>query len=221
MDKLAIAREVLSGIAMTSDEARTLNSILDRLTPAPETEVDEATKVTRRVRAAHYADESYLEPDDEEGFGSFIAVKNVIREVLAAKNAERDGLTDRLKDAWADITNLRSERATLRAENERLKDTIADLGVDLDEWQRCERAAGNIPSPKAAERNPAEPERRLSSEVATALPEKSCAPLTSRSSDGSGVEVQQVDREWMRRFLTHFDRWEIGEPAHDNATQAV
>ena len=50
MDKLAIAREVLSGIAMTSDEARTLDAILDRLSP-PAPEVDEATRIWREMNA--------------------------------------------------------------------------------------------------------------------------------------------------------------------------
>lgn len=139
---------------------------LDRLSPAPEPEVDEATVWARKVFQA-----IYKLPDGDhghEGGAPFNRVRAYLRQAIAELIASKDGEIATLSElrkvaarnaGAADRARFKaeSELATLRAENERLKDTISDLGVDLDEWQRCERAAGNIPSPKAAERNTAEP----------------------------------------------------------------
>lgn len=150
-------------VCYDKDRMNAALAILDRLTPAPEPEVDEATVWTRKVLHAEYEITAYATGEMDK-HDKFINARQALSELIASKDAEIAKAR-----AWAKVqhqqadtyaaTNatLRASEAALRAENERLKDTIADLGVDLDEWQRCERAAGNIPSPKAAERNTAEP----------------------------------------------------------------
>lgn len=144
------------------------NKTLDRLSPPEPEQLDEATKIWREMRARG-ADEQGFVRTAAEYRGGYIDLmapsvkeisylRQVLSELIASKDAEIERLKgeadegEKLAEQYHNIAeDIESELAALRAENERLKDTIADLGVDLDEWQRCERAAGNIPSPKAAE----------------------------------------------------------------------
>lgn len=140
-------------------------AILDRLSP-PAPQVDEATKIAREFVARYHAKAGYPMMVERARKGEYDKdrlvdvdyLRQAIAELIASKDADIERWHNSYEIAFDQAMKNGSELSAMRAENERLKDTIADLGVDLDEWQRCERAAGNIPSPKAAERNPAEPD---------------------------------------------------------------
>lgn len=125
MTQSALTREdvlgAFNGIAMSKREFDTLTELADRLSPAPEPEVDEATRVWREMPA--YRTDAQI---------------SYLREVLAAKDAEKahtiallteerdheiarhDEWKKRALD-WQDKwQKAESELAALRAENERL-----------------------------------------------------------------------------------------------------
>lgn len=150
-------------VCYDKDRMNAALAILDRLTPAPEPEVDEATVWTRKVLHAEYEITAYATGEMDK-HDKFINARQALSELIASKDAEIAKAR-----AWAKVqhqqadtyaaTNatLRASEAALRAENERLRIALDDAGIDVDQWVKCERAAGNIPSPKAAESNPAEP----------------------------------------------------------------
>lgn len=237
------------------------HSILDRLSPAPEPEVDEATVWTRKVLLKLHGNAGYY-PEKHFGFQN---IRAVIAELIASKDGEIERLAGINIQLVAehnamnqDGARLESELATLRAENERLKKCLRRIseleytydGSDLENakmiaeqatepntrcaycgryrWEADEKGSVLCNPPftvqphvfKAAERNPAEPEHRLSSEQAVPAGEVVRSP-SSRSSDGSGsetpgslrtrslipitdtagVEVRQVDRDAAKALL--------------------
>lgn len=156
-------------------------AILDRLSP-PAPEVDEATLVWREMTAQAY--EAVNNSRMAEGWrtGEMDASKwqagqlHHLREVLAAKDAERDhrekawlGWQERCLKAESELAALRAEIERLKADNMppegyknlyiAARDCIFDankLGRIEDGWLLLENVNVSV-APKAAERNPAEP----------------------------------------------------------------
>ena len=125
MDKLAIAREVLSGIAMTSDEARTLDAILDRLSP-PAPEVDEATRIWREMNAegARACGSIPLmvqkwrngeHDNDVSAIAEITYLRQVLSELIASKDAERDALGAEVDQLAMYLEDRDSELAAVSA----------------------------------------------------------------------------------------------------------
>ncbi len=170
------------------DEART---------PAPE--VDEAAVWTRKVFQA-----IYKLPDSDrghEGGAPFNRVRAYLRtalsELIASKNAEIERLRNVAK-VNCDIANdCASELAALRAENKRLRITLDDAGIDVDQWIKCERAAGNAPSPKAAERNTAEP---IPASIHTEAPSALADRVGTSADTAPVVEATQIDLDLFQKL---------------------
>ena len=153
----------------------------DRLSP-PAPEVDEATKVWRESRyreedtiADYEAAFSYRSGARDSARASQAAI-SYLREVLAAKDAERDhrekawlGWQERCLKAESELAALRTEIERLKADNMppegyknlyiAARDCIFDankLGRIEDGWLLLENVNVSV-APKAAERNTAEP----------------------------------------------------------------
>lgn len=185
---------------------------LERISPTSEPDVDEATVWTRKVM---------------NGWTTVGGLRTVIAELIASKDGEIERLAGINSQLVAehnamnqDGARLESELATLQAENERLKRlfSAAERAIgdhhaphdcyatgpltgdgyrDLIECPACAFFALRDEL-KAAERNTAEPEHRLSDESNRKAGEV-VRSTDSCSSDGSGnltpvVEVTQADR---------------------------
>lgn len=160
-------------------------AILDRLSPAPE--VDEATVWAGKILTLLGISSGRI----------FSASRDVLREVLAAKDAERGHLVEGVATLEAQLEQQKYELATLRAENRPpegysvLRIAARDCLINVNGLGRMEggwlllEGVNLSVAPKAAERNTAEPEHRLSSERAIPAGEVVRSP-SSRSSDGSG-----------------------------------
>jgi len=188
--EIGIAKRMAARQTVSLAEAEKLQRALDRLAPTPEPEVDEATLLTRRLFLLQYPTcTEAINGGKRDDNPSFMRVSGVLREVLAGKDAERNEYKLAVEEAhkhwhstnaeWNAEIKLReaaeSELAKVRAENERLRGVLAGYSkyISFDQL-------------KAAERNPAEPEHRLSGEPAANAGEVVRSP-SSRSSDGSGA----------------------------------
>lgn len=112
------------------------NKILDRLTPAPEPEVDEATKVYNEMflRRSECMENGSLED-------ARIAAISYLREFIVAKDAERDRLLEALRiteDQRVDERDryliAESELATLRARIASLFDAVSHGDDEHKSW---------------------------------------------------------------------------------------
>lgn len=209
-----LLNDVFAFLGGVDDAVELRGRILDRLSP-PAPEVDEATRIWREMNARgfnaladHESAKGCLIGDydsDESAVAEISYLRQAIAELIASKDADIERWHNSYEIAFDQAMKNGSELSAMRAENERLKDTIADLEVDLDEWQRCERAAGNIPSHKAAERNPAEPPGHtdliISPESIDAFLEANPPTDTTPGTNAGAVEVTQVDREATAKVL--------------------
>lgn len=137
-------------------------AILDRLSPAPE--VDEATVWAGKILTLLGISSGRI----------FSASRDVLREVLAAKDAERGHLVEGVATLEAQLEQQKYELATLRAENRPpegysvLRIAARDCLINVNGLGRMEggwlllEGVNLSVAPKAAERNTAEPGISLS-----------------------------------------------------------
>lgn len=211
----------------TYDKAIAGNAILNRLSPPEPEQPDEATVWTRKVLHAEYEITAYATGEMDK-HDKFINARQVLSELIATKDAEIEqivkreiGTVDQLEATLPELAALRAEIERLKADNMppegytnlyiAARDCIFDankLGRIEDGWLLLENVNVSV-ALKAAERNTAEPEHRLSGESNLEAGEV-VRSTDSRSSDGSGNRTpNDIAKEYLPRLL---QAQEYGEP---------